>query len=357
VNTVDMTEPLLSIIVPVLNEREQLPELLVNLARQKLPAAELLIVDGGSTDGSLEWLQGQQLAGDLPLRVYQSAAGRGRQLNFAVERAQGEWLLMLHVDSRFTGLLAIQNGLDRLIQSESRQVAGHFALTFRLQEESQSVGYYYYQWKARLGRPETIHGDQGFLLRREFFTQAGPFREDLPVMEDTDFAERVRSQGHWLLLPAEISTSARRFETEGLWQRQLLNAIIMCLRAIGYEQFFQAAPEVYRQQLSGGKLQVRPFFKLVRSLFSAHNRSEQWQIWWRCGSYVRNHAWQLTFALDVKRSFRQGISVGKGRMSLTENFEPVFDLLTDNLFGRMLATLLLRLWFEATDYWLKRIER
>lgn len=356
-NTVDKTKPLLSIIVPVLNEREQLPGLLTDLDRQCLPATELLIVDGGSSDHSLAWLESQRGRFTFPLRVLQTAAGRGRQLNRATRQARGEWLLFMHVDSRFEDPLAIQAGIDRLTATGSQNVAGHFALTFRRQEGSPSAGYYFYEWKARLGRPETIHGDQGFLVRRSLFARVGAFREDLPVMEDSDFAERLRAHGSWLLLPAEISTSARRFEQEGLWQRQLLNAVIMCLRSIGYAKFFQAAPEVYRQQEKGASLKVSPFFTLIRKLFAEHSRREQWQIWWRSGCYVRSHAWQLAFARDAKRAFRQGVPVGRGRARLTANFEPVCDLLTDHLPGRLLATLLLRLWFELTDLWLRYAER
>jgi rSAM/selenodomain-associated transferase 2 len=356
-NTLDLTKPLLSIIVPVLNEGGQLPDLLENLSRQKLPPAELLIVDGGSTDGSLDWLRQQRATGALPRQVLQAPAGRGRQLNRAVAQARGEWLLLLHADSRFADPEAIHKGLDCLVRTGSRRVAGHFALKFRGLEEGPAAGYYFYEWKARLGRPETIHGDQGFLLRREFLDRIGPFREDLPVMEDTDFAERVRQVGGWLLLPGEISTSARRFAEEGLWQRQLLNAILMCLRSIGYEPFFRAAREAYRQPRNGGKLRVRPFFGLVRRLFAGHSRREQWQLWWQCGCYVRQHAWQLAFARDARRAFSQGVPVGMGRIFLTRNLEPVFDLLTDNPPGRLLATLLLRCWFEASDFGLKRWEQ
>jgi len=350
-----MKRPELSIIIPVLNEREQLPGLLENLGRQQLPAFELLIVDGGSTDGSLEWLQTRE-SELIALKLLHSPAGRGRQLNHALDQARGEWLLLLHVDSRFEDPLAVQRGIDRLARTESRQVAGHFALSFRQQPETATFGYYYFAWKARLGRPETIHGDQGFLLRRAFQQKIGRFREDLPVMEDTDFAERVRLQGGWLLLPAEISTSARRFELEGLRQRQLLNAVMMCLRGIGYARFFQAAPGVYRRQNSNASLRVQPFFALVRKLFSEHSPPEKWRLWWRCGCYVRKEAWQLAFAGDARRAFRQGLPAGAGKLSLTEKFEPVYELLTDNPAGRLLATLLLRVWFEVADYHLRRSE-
>ncbi len=356
-DTVDKAKPLLSIIIPVLNEQEQLPGLLTCLGQQKMPACELIIADGGSKDGGIDWLRERLADFSFPLHLIRSTPGRGLQLNQAVVQARGEWLLFLHADSRFADPRAIQDAIDNLQSTGSQTVAGHFSLKFRREDESPSYGYYYYEWKARLGRPETIHGDQGFLLRRSFFQQVGSFREDLPVMEDTDFAERLRRCGNWLLLPAEISTSARRFEQEGLWQRQLLNSIIMCLREIDYEKFFHAAPEVYRRQEPGALLKVRPFFVLIRQLFAEHSWRERWRIWWRSGCYVRNHAWQLTFARDARRAFRQGIPVGHGRARLTKNFEPVYDLLTDHPPGRLLATLLLRLWFEVTDLWLRRGEK
>lgn len=345
-----MKIPQISVLVPILNERQQLPEFIANLATQAEVACELLICDGGSSDGSLEWLQ--QLESPLPLRLLHSLPGRGRQLNLAAEQARGEWLLFLHVDSRLADPLALSKALGALQQTASKKVAGHFALKFRRRVAQPSVGYYFYEWKARLGRAETIHGDQGFLLHREFFVQLGQFREDLPVMEDTDFAERLRAVGQWQLLPAELSTSARRFEVEGLWQRQLLGAIIMCFRDIGFEQFFTAAPDVYRQQSKTEKLQLRPFFRLLRRLFADLSCRQRWRIWQRSGAYVRKHAWQLSFASDARRALRNGIPVGQGQARLTEWFEPIFDLLTDNPLGRFLATLLLYLWFLITGLWL-----
>jgi rSAM/selenodomain-associated transferase 2 len=353
--SVAMEKPQISILVPVLNERRQLPELFANLACQAEVTFELLICDGGSTDGSPEWLR--QLDCQLPLRLLQSAPGRGRQLNLAAGQATGAWLLFLHVDSRFTDPLALRKALNYLQQAVSKNLAGHFALKFRRSDAVPSAGYYYYEWKARLGRPETIHGDQGFLLHRDLFAQLGRFREDLSVMEDTDFAERLRKVGRWQLLPAELSTSARRFEVEGLWQRQLLGALIMCFRQIGWEQFFIAVPDIYRQQVKTEKLLLRPFFRLIRRMFADLNWRDRWRIWHRSGSYVRNHAWQLSFAVDARRAFRKGLPVGQGRPVVTQWFEPIFDLLTDNFLGRFLATLLLYLWFCCTGLWLLMQEK
>ncbi len=342
-------KPLLTVIVPILNERLELPALLDNLALQTLDNVELLIVDGGSTDGSLEWLKGHSDS----LTFLESKPGRARQMNFGAQQAQSEWLLFLHVDSRFDDSSALRRALDDLQLAGSQNIAGHFALKFRRSEQIPSTAYYFYEWKARLGRPETIHGDQGFLLRKTLFHQLGGFCESLQVMEDTDFAEGLRRVGQWRLLPVEISTSARRFETEGLWQRQLLGALIMCFRVIGWQRFFDEASGVYRLQNATGKLQVRPFFKLIRRLFAEMDWKNAWKIWWQGGCYVRRHAWQLLFAIDARRAFRRGVPVGDGEMGITRSVEPLYDLVTDNRLGRLAATLLLRCWFELVYWWLR----
>ena len=346
----------LTLIVPILNERSQLPEFFADLSHQQDIKLELVICDGGSIDGSWEWLQ-QQYPDWSDFKILQCPAGRGRQLNRAAAIATGERLLFLHVDSRFSDPLALRKGLDFLLRVGSENVAGHFSLKFRREDHVLSGGYYFYEWKARLGRPETIHGDQGFFLHHHLLEKIGNFSEELPAMEDTDFAERLRRVGQWQLFPAEISTSARRFETEGLWQRQLLGALIMCFRTIGWNRFFTMAPGVYRQQQESEKLLLLPFFQLIRKMFNELPIQERWRYWWLSGCYIRGHAWQLFFAVDARRSFRRNLSVGTGSMARLNFFEPVYDFLTDNLLGRFAATLLLRSWFELTSLWLSRKEQ
>ena len=348
-NTVNKTQPEITIVVPILNERVQLPLLLENLQQQQQVDYELLVVDGGSADGSLEWLAEHATA----KVIHAKEPGRAGQLNLGASSATANWLLFLHGDSLFADPFALRKALDRLYQTGSQKVAGHFALKFRRQDVDPSPGYYFYEWKARLGRPETIHGDQGFLVSKSLFDKLGGFCEELRVMEDTDFAERLRENGQWCLLPAEVSTSARRFEIEGLWQRQLLGALIMCFRDIGWQQFFVEAQGVYRHQGEVDRLQLRPFFQLVRRLLREMGGSKAMRLWWQSGGYVRRHAWQLTFALDARREFRRAVPVGKGALRLTRFFEPVYNLITGNPLGQLAATVLLRVWFEMTDLWLR----
>jgi rSAM/selenodomain-associated transferase 2 len=347
----------LSIIVPVFNEEEQLPCLLTDLIRQQQVDFELLICDGGSGDDGLPRLERMREHLPYPLRVIEAAMGRGFQLNAGADAARGEWLLFLHVDSRFDDPLALRKGLATLVPEGQGLVAGHFSLRFRRSSAEPAFGYYYHEWKARLDRPECLHGDQGMLMRRSTFRGVGLFRTDLPVMEDTDFAERLRRQGRWLLLAPQLSTSARRFEREGLKQRQLISALLMNFRSIGWTGFFSSVKDVYRCQADTGRLAVLPFFRQVKALLDRQAARERRAIWFRSGCYVRGHAWQLAFALDAWRAFRAGKPPGRGNPMCLRLFEPLFNLFTDNPLGRLAATLLLKIWFRWTYFLLWRKER
>ncbi|PLX89369.1 MAG: glycosyl transferase [Desulfuromonas sp.] len=337
----------LSIIVPIYNEEEQIPCLLTDLIRQQQVEFELLLVDGGSRDGGLACANERREQLPYPLRIIEAEKGRGRQLNTGATAASADWLLFLHVDSRFDDPLALRKGMDRL-SANGTDCAGHFSLRFRRSQHGAEFGYYFHEWKARLGRPECIHGDQGMLLRRDLFDRVGPFRTDLPVMEDTDFAERLRQQHGWLLLPEQISTSARRFEREGFKQRQFVSALIMNFRNADWIDFFSGDHPVYLSHTESGRLQLLPFLQQVRQRLSRQSPADRRELWARSGHYVRSHAWQLFFFLDAKRAFRRGRGPGQGRLFWLRLLEPGFTLLTDNPLGRALATILLRIWFWWT---------
>ncbi|MEZ4485521.1 MAG: hypothetical protein R2864_13350 [Syntrophotaleaceae bacterium] len=85
-------------------------------------------------------------------------------------------------------------------------------------------------------------------MRRKFFDQVGPFAESLGFLEDNRLAQEIRQKGSWLLLPVELLTSSRRFRQEGFRQRQVLNALIMALDAVGRDDLLGLLPEIYRQQ-------------------------------------------------------------------------------------------------------------
>ena len=340
----------LTLIVPVLNEAGTLPELFRNLAAQMEIDMEVIVCDGGSTDGTAELTH--RLAPDLPFPVLvtRSEPGRAPQLNAGVAASRGETLLFLHADSLFTDRFALRSGLDCLTatcaEKGHERVAGHFALRFDRQDNVPSWGYYHFECKARLDRPECTHGDQGFLLRRSFFETVGPFDASLPMLAETRLAEAVRAGGTWLLLPAEIHTSARRFEAEGLRERQTLNAIITNFAAAGWEPFFRELPRLYGNQDAAGRLDLRPFLRQTAQLMAALPRRDRLRLWHATGRYVRDNAWQLALACDTRRNFRRGIPVGEGELPSLARYDRCLDRLTDHPPGRVAAALLTWLWLR-----------
>lgn len=354
------TVPQLSIIIPVLNEADAVQSCWEMLATQQGIVWELLFVDGGSEDGTLEALLA--LAGLNPgrVRVCTSERGRGRQLNLGAKQALAPWLLFLHVDCRLTRSDQLAVAMGQMLAATSAaghdRLAGHFALRFSEPKSRSPLGYYYYESKARLDRPGCTHGDQGFLLSREFFTQVGPFEESLPLLEDTRLAERVRSRGKWLALPGELLTSPRRFEVEGLWQRQLLNALIMNFSALEWAAFFEHLPGLYRSQDRSRPLRLTPFFGQLRQQLARLPLKERCQLWYGTGGYVRSQGWQPAFALDVRAHYRQGLAVGSGTTPWLKRWDRWLDPLTDNLFGRLLTMTLVWCWFQITWRWCRWAE-
>ncbi len=340
----------LSVIVPILNEAGTLPSLLQMLAAQRQIAFELILSDGGSNDASLTMVR--KLVGELPypLQLLQGPRGRARQLNFGARAARAPSLLFLHVDSAWDDPLALRCAVDHL-RGHTQPVAGHFPLRFDL--GTPSCAYLYYSCKAQLGRPGSIHGDQGMLLSSSFFDELGGFEESRSVLEDTFFAEHLRERGKWILLDAPLTTSARRFAEEGLLPRQLLNALIMNFAHIGWDDFFVHAAGVYRPQHESGQLKLSPFFELIASLLAQMPKARQRQLWHETGRYVVGQGWQLALWWDVRRLWRRGSQPETLETTTLDWFEAYLTpLLVRPTMVRMTEALV-RLWFALSRRWLR----
>lgn len=294
--------PSLSVIIPTLNEAEHLPALLADLRRQQGITLEIIVADGGSRDATLA------VAASFGVHALTTRPGRGAQMNAAAEKATSDTLLFLHADSRLDPPDLLHRALQALNSARqgSEQVAGHFPLRFLRTTSSNNLAYRYLEAKSALNRGNTTNGDQGFLLRREFFYQLGGFAEDLPFLEDQGLAEKIRAQGRWVTLPGELKTSARRFESEGFYRRYLLMGMMMGLYSIGEKGFFLRAPGVYKLQEATGKLCLSPFFRLGRTLVSEWGVAGTIRIFYRLGRYVRPNSWQLFFFIDLCFRLRSG---------------------------------------------------
>jgi rSAM/selenodomain-associated transferase 2 len=197
--------PLVSIVVPVLDEAAALPALLDDLAELH-GRFEVIVADGGSSDGSADLARAHSSA---PRVV--SARGRGRQLNAGAEAAAGEAFVFLHADTRlpydaYTSLCAALREFD--------VVGGNFALRFGGRDRFSRVLGAWYAGQRRLG---IYYGDSAIWARRGAFEALGGYRE-LAIMDDYDFVRRLERRGVTTCLPGPAVTSARRWQRKGLWR-------------------------------------------------------------------------------------------------------------------------------------------
>jgi rSAM/selenodomain-associated transferase 2 len=300
------TTPDISLIVPILNEAAGLPGLFACLAAQEGVTLEVILCDGGSGDGSQQVCR--ELGASAACTVYtiDTPRGRGAQMNAGAGIARSDLLLFLHADSRFSRTDALRIAVSAyrdMSQEAAGPVAARFRLRFRRRDARPSLAYCFYESKARLNRADCIRGDQGFLLQRTLFNSLGGFDPSFPFLEDVRLAAAVEERAQWLLLPAEISTSARRFETEGLYERQVANAIITNAVAVGWTEFFSALPGLYHCTSSSGRLQLFPLLDGIRKLLADKPASWRHPFWRATGCYVAGNIWQLFFWLDVRSSF------------------------------------------------------
>lgn len=291
----------LSIVIPVVNEAIELPATLNSLARQRGVLFEVIVVDGGSTDSTCESLPEIP----MPVAIVKSPMGRAFQLNRGAAAAGGEFILFLHADSRFADDDALSKSID-LLRLKGGAAAGHFRIRFRDYASRDAAGFAWLERKAEMNREGCAHGDQGLLVWSRLFRESGGFDESCQIMAETRFADRMRMSGKWTLLPAEISTSARRFNREGFWERMTLNLLIMALAHADADDILAKMPGIYRSQSSCNKLDLLPFFRRIEELIEARSATEKDAFWLKTGRYVCENAWQVALWLDWKYGGNRG---------------------------------------------------
>lgn len=195
-------------IIPCLNEAQHLPGTLEALqtafAAADMPA-EVIVVDGGSSDASVD------LANSRACRVILSdRKQRAHQLNLGARSTDAEILWFVHADTRVP-IAAVHN--LRLAMRVPAVVGGGFCRRF----DSDSL---YLRWASRMAELrgrwwQYFYGDQAMFVRRSAYDQLGGFDESLDIAEDLDFSLRLRAIGKIATLTPPVIGSARRFEALG----------------------------------------------------------------------------------------------------------------------------------------------
>jgi rSAM/selenodomain-associated transferase 2 len=200
----------LSIVIPCLNEAGGIVAALEPLQPLRRRGAEVIVVDGGSTDASAA------LAAPLADRVVAAPRGRASQMNAGAAAATGAVLLFLHADC------TLPANADQLI-SECLATRGdgwgRFDVQLTGQHPMLRVVSAMMNWRSRLTGIAT--GDQGIFVTRDLFAAAGGFPA-IPLMEDVALSAILKKQSHPICIGQRIAASGRRWERHGMTRTIIL---------------------------------------------------------------------------------------------------------------------------------------
>lgn len=191
----------LAVVIPALDEHGRI---VPSVQSAQVPGVEVLVVDGGSRDGTAE------LARGLGVRVLDAPKGRARQLSAGVRAAAGDVLLFLHADS------ILPEGWPSAVRDAlaDPEVSGGF---FDLRFDERAFAMRFVEWGVRLRVVlfSLPYGDQAIFVRREVLEATGgvPLA---PLMEDLDLVQAIKTKGRLARVPLPVVTSARRYRAGGV---------------------------------------------------------------------------------------------------------------------------------------------
>ena len=200
----------ISIVVPTLNEAEGITAVLAGLAPLRARGHEVIVVDGGSSDGTPALARG---AAD---RVVSAPRGRASQMNAGAALARGEVLIFLHADTRLP-----ENADARILQgiAASGKAWGRFDV--RIEGESRLLPVIAFFMNLRSRATGIATGDQAMFVRRDAFQRVGGF-PPLELMEDIALSRALKRLSRPLCLADKAVTSGRRWERRGVLRTMLL---------------------------------------------------------------------------------------------------------------------------------------
>ncbi len=207
-----MTELSVSVIVPTLNECEHV-ERFVEHHLQLENLHELILVDGGSTDSTVE--RARQFEPAIKTLSPAGRSGRASQMNAGAAAATAQILLFLHVDCLLDKSALV------VIQQTFRQNPGIIGGGFLKKYTEESALLRLYRMMMNGVRTRLFHnlvGTNAIFIRRQVFEQIGGYRQ-VPILEDVVLCDEMKKRGQLVFLKPHVRTSSRRYTAHGRWAR------------------------------------------------------------------------------------------------------------------------------------------
>ena len=199
----------ISIVIPILNEEATIGKLLNHLIENSSPQniSDIIVVDGGSTDHSDSIVKQFDQVSFL-----KSEKGRAKQMNIGAQKATGTILYFLHADS------FPPKHFDQLIIDEVKK--GNHAGCFKMKFNSKHWWLKLAGWLTQFRWRACRGGDQSQFITKALFETIGGFDEQFVVYEDNDLINKLYALKQFVVVQEWITTSARRYETNGIWTLQ-----------------------------------------------------------------------------------------------------------------------------------------
>ena len=229
----------LSIIVPLLNEADNLPELMAHIVRLDPAPQQVILVDGGSVDGSVaitkEMLKSIVTAQSvIDWYIIESTVGRAQQMNAGAMLATGDVLLFLHADTELPAD-AINNVQQAIVQYDW----GRFNVRLDSREPLLKIIGLMINQRSRLMGIAT--GDQAIFIKKSLFERINGY-PDQPLMEDVELCKRLKKIARPACLKSKVTTSARRWQQHGTWRT------IFLMWHLRFDYWRGVSPNVLKQR-------------------------------------------------------------------------------------------------------------
>ncbi|MEO7801960.1 MAG: TIGR04283 family arsenosugar biosynthesis glycosyltransferase [Ginsengibacter sp.] len=227
---------MISIIIPTYNEAENIVRVITHLKKVGSDAViDIIVSDGGSEDDTIDKAKavGAQA-------VLSPQKGRAAQMNYAASLARGDILYFVHADSFPPAGFA--DDIEQAIND------GYDLGRYRTRFDSPKTVLKLNAWATRFDLFLCMGGDQTLFIRRQLFVVCGGFNEDMKIMEDYEFCERVRKRGRYKIMPGRALISARKYDTNSWLKVQMTNAKVVRMYKRGASQ--QDMLDTYKQLLS-----------------------------------------------------------------------------------------------------------